>query len=84
MNQRVLQLFQRMKILDIIYIIKSNANKIFKRLYSIQVRVSANILVIRTLESLLFEAIFSIYYSFAEGKKVKGMVRNDVFGGWDR
>ena len=24
--------------------------------------------------------IFSIHYFFAEGKKVKGMVRNDVFG----
>ena len=33
---------------------------------------------------LLFQHIFSIHYFFAEGKKVKGMVRNDVFGGWDR
>ena len=30
------------------------------------------------------KSIFSIHYFFAEGKKVKGMVRNDVFGGWDR
>ena len=28
--------------------------------------------------------IFSIHFFFAEGKKVKGMVRNDVFGGWGR
>ena len=29
-----------------------------------------------------YKMIFSIHYFFAEGKKVKGMVRNDVFGGW--
>ena len=29
-------------------------------------------------------SIFSIHYFFAEGKKVKGMVRNDVFWGWGR
>ena len=28
------------------------------------------------------DLIFSIHYFFAEGKKVKGMVRNDVFWGW--
>ena len=28
--------------------------------------------------------IFSIHYFFAEGKKVKGMVRNDGFWGWGR
>ena len=33
---------------------------------------------------LEFRNIFSIHYFFAEGKKVKGVVKNDVFGGWDR
>ena len=39
---------------------------------------------IQIYDTLFLGYLVSIHYFFAEGKKVKGMVRNDVFGEWDR
>ena len=63
----------------------ARAQKIFSRPFKAQnVDVVQNKLDYRAVRGPFKLAIFSIHYFFAEGKKVKGMVRNDVFGGWDR